>query len=124
MVHLNRTLILYLNIIPALAFSTSTIACKHYILMNSYILQLALEQINERSLDDFCNTKGIGPSRGKTIIEHRMKHGPFLSLVDLAAIKGFGRTFFKNLLESDGVLPIQQKKHKLSNLLTSEQKKV
>ncbi|CAB3993817.1 Transcription elongation factor, mitochondrial [Paramuricea clavata] len=88
--------------------------------------KLVLEQINARSLDDFCSTKGIGRARGKAIIEHRVKHGPFLSLVDLAAIKGFGKAFFKNLLESEGVLPIQQKKHKLSNLtylLTSQQKK-
>ena len=82
-----------------------------------------LEQINERSLEDFRNTKGIGEARGNAIIEHRMRHGSLSSLVDLAAIKGFGRAFFKNLLETDGVLPVRQNKHKLSDLLTPQQKK-
>jgi hypothetical protein len=53
-----------------------------------------------------------------------MQHGPFSSLADLGAVKGLGRAFFKNLLETDGVLPIQKKKHKLSDLLTPEQKEV
>ena len=75
-------------------------------------------------MEDFCNTKGIGEARGKAIIEHRMRHGPLSSLVDLAAIKGFGRAFFKNLVKTDGVLPVRQKKHKLSDLLTPQQKKV
>lgn len=83
-----------------------------------------MDQINEGSFDDFCNTKGIGPARGKAIIDRRMKHGPFETLVDLAAVKGLGRAFFKNLLEVDGVLQLQKKRHKLSNLLTPQQKKV
>lgn len=87
-------------------------------------MQLILEQVNERSLEEFCNTKGIGAARGKSIVEHRMKHGPFASLDDLAAIKGFGRVFFKNLLESNGHMRIQQKKHELSSLLTEQQKRV
>lgn len=53
-----------------------------------------------------------------------MKHGPFSNLASLAAVKGLGRVFFQNLLSSDCVLSVRKKKHKLSSLLSDEQKKV
>ena len=68
--------------------------------------------------------KGIGNMRGKAIIDHRSKHGPLKSLVELANIRGFGKAFFRNLLQTDCVIPVQQKRNRLATLLTAEQKEV
>lgn len=53
-------------------------------------LAMAAVNINTASLEELNAVKGIGPSKAKAIIEHREKNGPFKSLDDLKAVKGFG----------------------------------
>lgn len=82
-----------------------------------------MDQINNRSHDDLSNTKGIGIVRGQAVIDHRTKQGPLSSLADLASVKGFGKGFFRKLLQTDCVLPVLRK-NKLSNLLSAKDKEV
>ena len=53
-------------------------------------LAMAAVNINTASLEELNAVKGIGPSKAKAIVEHREKNGPFKSLDDLKAVKGFG----------------------------------
>ena len=40
---------------------------------------------------------GIGPSKAQAIVTYRSKNGPFLSVADLAKVKGIGsKTVIKN----------------------------
>ena len=57
-------------------------------------------------------------------MEHRLKNGVLTSLEQLANIKGFGKGFFRNVLEANCCLPIQQKANKLASSLTEDQKNV
>jgi competence protein ComEA len=53
-------------------------------------LAIAAININTAGVDELTAVKGIGPSKAKAIVAHRDKNGPFKSVDDLKAIKGFG----------------------------------
>ncbi|PKO87655.1 MAG: competence protein ComE [Betaproteobacteria bacterium HGW-Betaproteobacteria-12] len=53
-------------------------------------LAVAAVNINTATVDELDAVKGIGPSKAKAIVDYRDKNGPFKSVDDLKAIKGFG----------------------------------
>lgn len=60
------------------------------VLISSISLAYAAVNLNTATVDELDGVKGIGPSKAKAIVEHREKNGPFKSVDDLKAVKGFG----------------------------------
>jgi competence protein ComEA len=46
--------------------------------------------LNAASAADLQKIPGIGPKAAEAIVAHREEQGPFTSIDDLAAIRGFG----------------------------------
>jgi competence protein ComEA len=53
-------------------------------------LAMAAVDINTATVEQLEALKGVGPAKAKAIVEHRTKNGPFKSVDDLKAVKGFG----------------------------------
>lgn len=53
-------------------------------------LAFAAVNINTATQEELDTVKGIGPGKAKAIIDYRSKNGPFKSVDDLKAVKGFG----------------------------------
>ncbi len=51
---------------------------------------LAAVNINTASVAELDAVKGIGETKAKAIVDYRTKHGPYKSVDDLRAVKGFG----------------------------------
>lgn len=51
---------------------------------------MAAVNLNTASVDELDGVKGIGPAKAKAIVDYRTKNGPFKSVDDLKAVKGFG----------------------------------
>ena len=57
----------------------------------------AAVDLNSATQSELEAVKGIGPAKAKAIIEHRQKNGPYKSLDDLTAVKGFGKASVNKL---------------------------
>lgn len=64
--------------------------------------------INRGSLAELATLPGIGPTRARAIVLHRVRHGPFRAAADLLAVDGLGpvrveavRNFLRTLPGSD-----------------------
>ncbi len=58
-----------------------------------------VQKINLNSADVnslMHSIKGIGAKRAEAIVQYRKTHGVFKSVNDLAAVRGFGKTFIKS----------------------------
>ena len=47
--------------------------------------------INSASPSQLASIKGFGPKRAKDIVDYRKAHGRFMSVDDLAKVKGIGK---------------------------------
>lgn len=54
-------------------------------------LAMAAVDINTATMEQLEALKGVGPAKAKAIVEHRTKNGPFKTVDDLEAVKGFGK---------------------------------
>lgn len=54
-------------------------------------LAMAAVDINTATMEQLEALKGVGPAKAKAIVEYRTKNGPFKSVDDLDAVKGFGK---------------------------------
>lgn len=54
-------------------------------------LAMAAVDINTATVEQLESLKGVGPAKAKAIVEHRTKNGPFKTVDDLDAVKGFGK---------------------------------
>jgi competence protein ComEA len=54
-------------------------------------LAMAAVDINTATMEQLEVLKGVGPAKAKAIVEHRTKNGPFKTVDDLEAVKGFGK---------------------------------
>jgi len=54
-------------------------------------LAMAAVDINTATVEQLDALKGVGPAKAKAIVEHRTKNGPFKTVDDLEAVKGFGK---------------------------------
>lgn len=68
-----------------------------------------LRELNNRSLEELSNTKGIGKSKAAALLQYRDNFGPLKSVEELFQVKGFGLAFFKRL-EGAGELASVTKK--------------
>lgn len=59
-------------------------------LLASINLAFAVVNINTATPEELDTVKGIGPGKAKAIVDYRTKNGPFKSVDDLKAVKGFG----------------------------------
>ena len=75
-------------------------------------LQEILKELNNRSLEELSNTKGIGKSKATSLVQYRDNFGPFQSIEDLFLIKGFGSAFFNNLQEAGELAAVKKKTSK------------
>lgn len=75
-------------------------------------LQEILRELNNRSLEELSNTKGIGKSKAISLVQYRDNFGPFQSIEDLFLIKGFGSAFFNNLQEAGELAAVKKKTSK------------
>lgn len=71
-----------------------------------------LKELNNRSLEELSNTKGIGKSKAASLVQYRDNFGPFQSIEDLFQIKGFGSAFFDNLQEAGDLAVVKKKTSK------------
>lgn len=55
--------------------------------------------INTASAEELSMLPGIGITYAKRIVEHRAKYGPFLTVDELANIKGIGEKRFESIKE-------------------------
>lgn len=53
--------------------------------------------INEASISELMELKGIGPKLAKAIIEYRERNGQFIVKEDLMKVKGIGKAKFESL---------------------------
>ena len=53
--------------------------------------------LNQADLAALDQLPGIGPAKAKAILEHREKHGPFLSVEGLDAVPGIGPKMMERL---------------------------
>lgn len=53
-------------------------------------LAFAAVNINTATQEELDTVKGIGPGKAQAIVDYRTKNGPFKSVDDLKAVKGFG----------------------------------
>ena len=51
--------------------------------------------INNASIEQLEQMKGIGPSKAQAIVEHRLQYGNFSQVDDLVKVKGIGSTFLE-----------------------------
>lgn len=79
---------------------------------NACNLQEILKELNNRSLEELSNTKGIGKSKAASLVQYRDNFGPFQSIEDLFQIKGFGSAFFDNLQEAGDLAVVKKKTSK------------
>ena len=79
---------------------------------NACNLQEILKELNNRSLEELSNTKGIGKSKATSLVQYRDNFGPFQSIEDLFQIKGFGSAFFDNLQEAGDLAAVKKKTSK------------
>lgn len=75
-------------------------------------LQEILKELNNRSLEELSNTKGIGKSKATSLVQYRDNFGPFQSIEDLFLIKGFGSAFFNNLQKAGELAAVKKKTSK------------
>ena len=78
-------------------------------LRSHFNLQEILKELNNRSLEELSNTKGIGKSKATSLVQYRDNFGPFQSIEDLFQIKGFGSAFFDNLQEAGDLAAVKKK---------------
>ncbi|KAJ7372707.1 ATP-binding cassette sub- A member 3 [Desmophyllum pertusum] len=87
-----------------------------------------LKGLNNRSLEELTNTKGIGKSKATLIVQYRDSFGPLQSVEDLFQIKGFGAAFFEKLQEAGELAAVKKKTSKgletIWELLLRNKKKV
>ena len=57
---------------------------------NACNLQEILKELNNRSLEELSNTKGIGKSKAASLVQYRDNFGPFQSIEDLFQISTTG----------------------------------
>lgn len=51
--------------------------------------------INNASIEQLEQMKGIGPSKAQAIVEYRLQNGNFSQIDDLVKVKGIGQTFLE-----------------------------
>jgi len=51
---------------------------------------MAVVDLNSATSEELQTLKGVGPAKAKAILDYRDKNGPFKSVDDLDAVKGFG----------------------------------
>ena len=51
----------------------------------------AAVDLNSATQAELESIKGIGPTKAKSIVDHRAKNGPFKSITDLEKVRGFGK---------------------------------
>ncbi len=61
--------------------------------------------INTAPQSELEAVRGIGPVKARSIIDHRALHGPFKSLDDLDAVRGFGKATIEKLRGELVVVP-------------------
>ena len=102
-----------------------TSAC---VLTTVFSLQEILNELNNRTLEELSNTKGIGKVKAISIMEYRANFGQFQSVEDLFQLKGFGEAFFKNLQEAGEIAAVKRKTSKgletIWDLLAQNKKEV
>ena len=52
--------------------------------------------INNASIEQLEQIKGIGARKAQAIVEYRLQHGNFSQVDDLVKVKGIGSTFLEN----------------------------
>lgn len=63
--------------------------------------------INTATLEELKQIKGIGASKAKAIVEYRTEHGPFKTVEDLSAVKGFSAKVVTSLVKKNpGVMQV------------------
>ena len=77
-----------------------------------FILQEILKALNNRSLEDLSNTKGIGKSKATIVVQYREHFGAFQSIEELFQLKGFGAAFFEKLQEAGELAAVTKKTSK------------
>jgi competence protein ComEA len=60
------------------------------IALGSIHLAFAAVNINTATVEELDAVKGITPAKAKAIVDYRSNNGPFKTLDDLKAVKGFG----------------------------------
>ncbi len=53
--------------------------------------------INTATVDELMTLKGIGEKKAASIVEHREKHGSFITIEDLKNVKGIGDKIFDKI---------------------------
>jgi competence ComEA-like helix-hairpin-helix protein len=75
-------------------------------------------ELNDASRSELLQLPGVGPKMADRILDHRAKHGPFLTVTDLTKVSGIGPTTLKRLeswvyvegaVEPDQVVPAAKK---------------
>jgi len=52
---------------------------------------MAAVDLNTATQSELESIKGIGPAKAKSIVDFRLKNGPFKTVDALASVKGFGK---------------------------------
>ena len=55
--------------------------------------------INQATVEQLCELKGIDNVKALAIVEYREAHGPFASIEDIKHVKGIGDKTFENIKE-------------------------
>ena len=71
-----------------------------------------MKELNNRSLEELSNTKGIGKSKATSLVQYRDNFGRFQSIEELFQLKGFGMAFFNKLQEAGKLEDVTKKTSK------------
>ena len=66
--------------------------------------------VNHASLGELTALPGIGPSRARSIVLFRLRHGPFASVDQIAAVDGIGSDTVAELRPYAVALPIDSRR--------------
>lgn len=101
---LNRTLIA-LGAACVLSFSMHTALAENMAVPNAAMAHAAHPiaekkvDINTATLEELKQIKGVGASKAKAIMDYRTEHGPFKTVEELSAVKGFSAKVVANLVK-------------------------
>jgi competence protein ComEA len=63
--------------------------------------------INTATLEELKQIKGVGASKAKAIMDYRVEHGPFKTVEELSAVKGFSAKVVASLVKKNpGVMTV------------------